>query len=965
MGRGPDENPADQQNAPQGRPRIVRQPPQRNIPPIAQPGQNLGQPAQDPAQPIQNAIPPLQNPGLPAQNAGRGGFGARPQGAGARPQAGLNLGGARNAGLGQAPNNAVIPPVVAQPGGGGQNVGPMQPLHGGPVQPPADVANIQPPNAGQPGIGAQNALPVQPPINIANIPPPNVGQMGGGQGRLPPLPRMQPRPVPVPPVPMQPIAGGLAQLDGGAIPQLQRRWSRNVMAVLGLQSNASRDRIMASTIATAARIDETAFPPGQAAVLQGSVQPNDDQTYLDLIAAIDTFEREPQPRGQAPVDALRQAALAAQPGAQADPRQKAAVDSVLKQLRPYDLRDQVLALGQPTNWTSAQAAQASAAKVELDLLSLANPQAESLGADAGVNASFWIKKKGGTGAEDRSYICKPMADHSEVNGVPAGGEVAREALAARAAEAISRQTGLQIPIPETHVIALDPAFLPGNVQPGAGGKVMSSVQEVRPCQGAVKGTAMSVLAQVPQAQCQAIAIADTIMLNVDRHYGNMLMDGNNLVPIDHGGTFIDPNLNRGRGVDRITQALSTSHNCLLQMPGTHVPLTNRDRANLKQIDPLALIREMMDKRDELAQTMPDAMVSAPTVDTRGVATPGPEVMSNATMELTRRSAEFVKIAAGYQGISVATIQVAMAGAAKLLFDLQKTGPTDFEQIAHKVLTDARKNQAVMREACLLNDMENETVCAALADQGWNPNERGKPPANSVDCDPAFKLKLAAFGVRLDTTIGHGATPSKRGVKADQLEEMARAHSAIRTAMEKGRLDKNATAEEWACFEELKSVDPAEIADLARLGLTSPGKPLKPSELLAKVKQLRAARQAVANAEQENGGGINAIKNPVIRLKALAARDMLNMLRGPVKDVQQTAITTAMRTNDLAAVSTASNALFDLVRRNMEAEITSLARRAKIDQETEDDLKNLVKAGKLARVEQELARAGGNPRPDSI
>lgn len=915
MSDRPIDDPGQQPEIVKGPQRAVLQRQARIQPDIPQAQPDLGPPQQVGAHPLPNVQPAL---------------GVRPNRAVPNVQAQRRQG--LNPGAQRAQQNVPLP---------ANNAGPPLPLNAGPL-----AGNIP--------------LPL-PPLPLAGAQPINAG--------LPPAQNMAPilvNPVPVRPMPMGPV-GGMGQLDVG-VPQVQRRWSQNVMAALGLRSNASRDRVMASTVATAARVDETSFQPGQgpvcAATLHGGVQPTDDADYLALIYAVDAFEKAPLPRGQAVTDALRQAALTAQPSVQAEPRCKAAVDKILEQLRPYDLRDNVLALGSPANWTSAQAAQASSAKVELDLLSLANPQAVSLGADAGVNASFWIKKTGGTGTEDRSYICKPMSDHSEVNGIPAGGEVAREALAARAAEAIGRQTGLQIPIPETHVIALDAPFLPGNVPVGASGKVTSSVQEVRPCQGPVKGTPLNVLAQVPPAQCQAIAIADTIMLNVDRHYGNMLMDGNNIVPIDHGGTFIDPTLDRGRGVDRITQALSTSHNCLLQMPGTHAPLTNHDRANLQQLDPLALTSELMTKRDELEATMPDAMVSAPTMTPKGILQPGPEVMSNAAMELTRRSAEFVKIAAGYRGISAATIQVAMAGAAKILFDLQKTGVQDFAKIANSVLAEALANQAVMREACLLNDMEDAAVGAALEQQGWSSNERGKPPANSIDCDPAFKLKLAAFGVKLDTTIGHGAKPAKKAPKDDRIQEMAAAYPAITRLIEKGPLDKTVAAQEWACSEQLKSADPVALADLTRLGLMSPATPLKPSVILAKLNQLQSARQAVAHAEQTGGGGLDAVKKQVIALKLRAAQGMLRMLRGPVQGVQQAAIIAPARNSDLPALSAANNTLFDLVRQNMRVEIAALLLLGTINVAEEGELRNLVDAGKLDLVEQELIGHGG-VRPDSV
>ena len=933
----------------QGRPRLVRRPPQPNLAGQLQAAQNAG-PNAVPQQPPVNPIPPVQPVPLAAVPN------VQPQ----RPQNPVP-----NAVPQQPPVNPIPPvqpvPLAAVPnvqpqrpqnpanaGGGWVNARQPQPRNNAGPPLPGNPGNLPlPPVIAQPGVANPNAVPLPPPINIANIPPPNAG-LAGALPVIPPVPQLpvQPPPVPQPPAPMAAIAGGLAQLDA-AVPQLQRRWSVNVMRALGLQSTQSRDRVLASTVATAARVDEAAFPPGQAAALQGAAQPQDDQIYRNLIAAVQTFEQAPTPRGTAAVATLRQAAVAVQQNVQADARQLAAAASVIKQLRPYELRDQVIAMGQPANWTSVQAAQASTAKVELDLLSIANPVAEPLGTDAGVNASFWIKKKGGTGTEDRSYICKPMSNRTEVDGIPPGGEVAREAMAARATEAIVRQTGLPIPIPETHVISLDPAFLPPGVQPGPSGRVTASVQEARPAQGPVKGAALNALAQVPAAQCQAVAIADTIMLNVDRHYGNMLLDGVDLVPIDHGASFIDPTLDRGKGVKRIAQTLGSSHNCLLQMPGTHDPMPPQSLAALAQIDPRALTIELIAKRQEIEQANPNSQGG----------------LSTAALEMTRRSATFVKLAANYPGISAAAIQTAMASAATLLFD-PRTTDNKFAQIAGDALARALADQAVTKEACLLNDAEDEVIDAELERQGWSVTERGKAPTSGIKTAPALALKLVAYGVSLDNTIGHGVQPAKKGPSSDEIDVLTKNYSTLRRLFaDKKTIDKAVAAEEWACHLEYSAIDPVELDEIERFKVIHGNMQQRPSLFLAKVKQFRNAKAGIAQAEA-NGGGIAPMERQVIALKVRAAQTMLGYLRGPVSTAARTTVVNAVRANDLRAVSAASNALFDQVRNNMRLEIAALHQANTIDDDTSKDLNNFVNAGKLGLAEQQLA-ALGVARPNSV
>ena len=769
--------------------------------------------------------------------------------------------------------------------------------------------------------------------------------------------------VPVAPLPMAPVQGGLLGLDA-QVPQVQRRWSVNVMAALSLNSNASRDRVAASTIATAARIDEVSFRQDQgancAASLQSGIQPADDLAYLGLITALNAFEQAPLPRGEAITKTLRDAATdaVADPAVQGDLRCLAAVNAILKQLRSYDLRDETLAMGRPADWTSAQATKASAAKVELDLLSIANPQAEPLPNGSGVNSAFWIKKQGGTGAEQRSFICKPMAHKSAIDGITAGGEVAREAMSARTAQTLTRMTGIPIPIPETHVIALDPGVFPGNVDPGPSGKVTTSVQEVRPCQGSTRDMTLAKMAQIPAAQCQAVMMADMIMLNVDRHGDNVLIDGTDLVPIDHGGTFPDPKVRGALG--HITKTMGTSHNCLIQMPGSHEAIPQHTLNNMKQIDPEVLTAELQQSRDEIARTTPDAMAVQPNNGSGRPNDPPVEVMSKDAVQAVGRSARFVKIAAEFTGISAASMQIAMASNATLLFDPAIT-LRNFEIIARTALKKALAEQEVTREACLLNNQEAETVNNDLYKYGWATRPRGYPPCNGIDGDPALALKLAMYGIARNKEIKHDVVPGRKYNDGD-LKTLLTKFPRYGKMIENKTILAEALKLEIACCLELQTCNQVELSDIERFGMLG-NSPRTPSGTLAAVKQLRAARLAVKRAEQESGG-LDGIKRQLIAFKMRTGTLLLTMVRGPLKAFHDGALVAAFRTNDLDTISAAINNLADLVRNTMGTEVRGLFQTQIIDHKTNDDLEYELRMSRLTDVERSLEKVSVNHRPDS-
>jgi hypothetical protein len=394
-------------------------------------------------------------------------------------------------------------------------------------------------------------------------------------------------------------------------------------------------------------------------------------------------------------------------------------------------------------------------------------------------------------------------------------------------------------------------------------------------------------------------------------------------------------------------------------------MSSQTLASLKQIDPDALTQELRQKRDEIAQTTPDAMV-VPQQPARGARmaqnAPAPEVMSKEAIEAAGRSARFVNIAAEYVGISAGAMQIAMASNAHALFD-PGTSLRDFERIARKALAKALAEQDVTREACLLNGVEFETVNEELGKRGWMTTERGRPPNNGVNGDPAFAMKLAAHGIGRDKTIDHGVTPGKK-MKNSELQLLLTQFPRFKRLIETKKIAETDLALQVACCMELQTCDAVEVADVERLGMMG-SSARTPSATLAAVKQLRAARKAVEQAEQTSGGGLAGIKDQVIALKLRAGQRMLKMVRGPLNAVHSTVLVNAYRTHDLDAVSAATNQLSDLIRRNMATELAALFQANTIDLGKRDQLESELRMSRLEDVELELAQINANARPNTV
>ena len=488
--------------------------------------------------------------------------------------------------------------------------------------------------------------------------------------------------------------GGLKPSNIDKLNPDQRKWSNQVMRALGLQSKGSQGRVLAGAVSTAQVIEE---------------------------------------RNKGKTD-------------------KKSLDEVAEAKR---LRAIVLAAGTPPWKDAAKAMAANDAKVQLDLLSLPEDQRSLKPLDPtkqGFHQAFWIDRQNPDDTGTHSYICKPSSAPSEEelddlrkmgplpkapSGGPMGGEVAREALCGRAAQLLAAQTGIDIGMPETHVVSLDRDMVPGS-DPEGPAKITCSVQEARHAPNDLRKLGNIQKSTIDSEQIANIAIFDTITLNTDRHGGNILVDPNgNLVPIDHGESLAEGNAN---GVKRIKAALGGPHNALLALPGAHAPMSKEMLKKALALNPDKLKKDLAKDNET---------ISGQHQDMQGA-------ISDGALENARRAAMFVKLAAKNKPpLSPAAIQVAMASAADDLFGAENEegkfnvpSEKEFLAAAKKAIARTAPQQAAIKDVLTSSDSEYDTLVAQAEELGWHDliaQREGEPDPSRIS-DPTILLTIIKKGI---------------------------------------------------------------------------------------------------------------------------------------------------------------------------------------------------------------------------
>ena len=531
------------------------------------------------------------------------------------------------------------------------------------------------------------------------------------------------------------------------LPPEQRLWSDNVLRALNLPSKGSQARVVAGAIASAELVMQTGSDPDKQAAKRH-----------------------------------RQAVIDAGP-----PPWKKATDAM----------------------------QATNARVQLDLLSIPPQQRQLKRLDAtSDNKTYWINSVGPDGKTAKAFLCKPATEPghgTKVSGGPRGGEVAREALAGRAAQVLLGQTGIDIGMPETHVVKLDDQFLPDGA--GDGSTPTCSVQEARPANGDLRGKSGAALAGLDPTQVAGIAIYDTITLNTDRHAGNVLTgtDGK-LVPIDHGEAFAEPT---EVGLGRVALAVGGPHNAMLQIPCAHDPLSPAMVKQLKGLDPEGFAQSLARDRDAVAEVHPDME----------------GMISDAAIEAARRSAEFVKLAAKAKPpLSAAATQVALGGYAKELLDPAKLDGKAFRKRAEEVIRRTAEAADAIKDVCTASDAEYDVLCKQVAALGWRVQDRNTPPMPNCVTDPVMMISIVQNQIRFkkqaelklpkradedaSNAEQEAAKKAREQARADYAAEGAEYIDSVRRAFNPGTAsDAMDNATQQAMGQLLTCLAPADVADM--------------------------------------------------------------------------------------------------------------------------------------------------------
>lgn len=458
--------------------------------------------------------------------------------------------------------------------------------------------------------------------------------------------------------------GSLAPKKIDKLSPEKRQWSANVMKALGLKSTSSQARLLSEAIASATLIEQT-----------GSNQDKQEAARLRAI---------------------------------------------------------VLKAGPPPWKDSAKALAAGEAKAKLDLLSLP-PQDRVLKPldpnNAGVNQAFWIDRQGADGTQRHGFLCKvandPNAgmDPMAPSGGTKGGEVAREALAGRAGQLIASQLGIDVGMPETHIISIDPGMVPGST---ATQPLTCSVQEARPAKSDLRKTSGLVKETLNVKQVVGLAIYDTLTLNTDRHSGNVLLDDkDNLIPIDHGESFAESN---PEGIARLQGAMGGPHNTLLGLAAAHAPIPKDMLKQLKSMDPDKYAKGLAKDNAEIGRQHPD-MANA---------------ISPGAIENARRSAMFLKLAAKHEPpLSAAAVQIALSGAAAQYLDPAVTSDSELKRIALAAIGRLANRQGVLKEVCTAPNSEFSALQRAADALGWGAYlaRRSGAPDDQAISDPLVLMTI--------------------------------------------------------------------------------------------------------------------------------------------------------------------------------------------------------------------------------
>jgi hypothetical protein len=296
------------------------------------------------------------------------------------------------------------------------------------------------------------------------------------------------------------------------------------------------------------------------------------------------------------------------------------------------------------------------------------------------------------GAPTPLALFKPGLMESTHAWMPEDGEPAREALASRAGELLGAMTGINFGVPTTNVIQVGRKRIADykgpNVRPGA--VVTGSLQQFSANNGDLRSQFMQQKGNVSAANCERIAILDTCILNLDRHPGNLLLNQNGVIPIDHGVSLPTAEAVRsGATCDLI------SKNVLLQLPNAYQNFSLDTQFAIRNISPKLIKDAMKAERDTVGH------VHAQLANTVG----------DESFDISERSTIFLQMAAGLLPPTV--VQIALGARGKDLLD-PSVLDQDFKQRSRQIIERYADNIAGLKDFYMLTVGERQAIESACS-----------------------------------------------------------------------------------------------------------------------------------------------------------------------------------------------------------------------------------------------------------
>lgn len=527
----------------------------------------------------------------------------------------------------------------------------------------------------------------QAPLNQANHQArPGVGL--GGQRR-----------APAPP-PRRTLAPGAGAGRVGQRPVVTD-WKLLAMQRLGLQSKLpAQTQILAGVTATKGQL--FAGPVDAATTrLAGAKPPNTDFAALaGLLTALQAAQQKtPQMRQQAAAGArafLDSTRTVKMMERNVDSGRANVAKQVLNDLHRMEICEQIEDFGPPP-WDSAIAMQVASLKATLDFESLPiGAQMASMNDATSKNPTMWIKGTDAAGGKQKTFIFKPQQED-----MGDSQETIREAVAARAADLLNGALNFTIPMPETHIVSIEPERMPpeakdviARVAKQKQGALTGSLQTFSAAQGDVKALTRNQAAAIPVQSVHQIAVLDIVTLNTDRHGGNLLTTGNppTLVPIDHGLAFTSsPN--------ELREKMGGGQNALLKLPASHVEFDDAMKQSIAKLDADAMVTALKQEAALIAQAHPS---TAGTLD-------------DDAMNASKVAIEFLKLAA--DTLTPAEVQVALGRNQSQLFK-QGLSKADFKTAAEDAIAAARADREGIAEYFQLPPDQREMVMHKVRQNGW-------------------------------------------------------------------------------------------------------------------------------------------------------------------------------------------------------------------------------------------------------